>query len=812
MKKLIKGSIRSVLLLHGLIIIGFAFLSLLFYYPLLNGKTLMQSDIRQYEGMSRELKEHRMETGEETYWVNNAFGGMPTYQIGAKYPADFLSPIYSFFRVLPRPAHILFLYLFGAYILLLVLKIPWHTSLFGSLAFGFSTYLLIILQVGHNTKALAVSFIPFVLAGLLLLFQKKNFVGFILTTLALGMQVRANHYQMTYYLLLLLGVFVAVYGIQAWKDQAVKPFLKSLGLLVLAGILSLGLNATPLLATAEYTKFSTRGSSELKLEADGNPKEQSSGLDYEYITEYSYGVFESLNLIAPRIQGGGSSENLGEDHGVYDFLRARGVGPAQAKQFSENVPTYWGSQPILEAPAYVGISVFFFAILALAFVKGPIRIALGIGIVFSLLLSWGKNLSFLTQFFIDFVPFYNKFRAVSSIQVILESCLPVLAALGLHWALKNLKAFDTKRFIKVALIPIALLGVLMLAQGMLSFSGPNDGYFQEIYGAELVSQILEARKSIYQTDLLRGILICFSLLVILLAFKYNKIKKNIALASVIAILMFDLVGVSNRYISHEGFVSKRNVEKAFQMTEADRAIFNDTTNFRVYEPQLGLTGARTAYFHKTLGGYHGAKPRRFEELFDYYNTNQIAGVLDFLNVKYILFPDEETGALKPLRNPNSLGSAWYVEKLISNPNADALLEQLKTANFKREALFIQEDLPASLPKTFEKDTLASIVLSEISPNLVRYRAQSEKEQFAVFSEMYYPNGWTAKINGEETPIYNVNYVLRAVQLPAGENQIEFSFNPSVVKQGTNLRWLSALLFLGIVSGMGYLEYRTKKYT
>ena len=285
MKKLNKGSIRSVLLPHGLIIIGFAFLSLLFYYPLLNGKTLMQSDIRQYEGMSRELKEHRIEKGEETYWVNNAFGGMPTYQIGAKYPADFLSPIYTFFRVLPRPAHILFLYFFGAYILLLVLKIPWHTSLFGSLAFGFSTYLLIILQVGHNTKALAVSFIPFVLAGLLLLFQKKNLTGFILTTLALGMQVRANHYQMTYYLLLLLGVFVIVYGIQAWKDQAVKPFLKSLGLLVLAGILSLGLNATPLLATAEYTKFSTRGSSELKLKADGTPKEQSSGLDYEYITE-----------------------------------------------------------------------------------------------------------------------------------------------------------------------------------------------------------------------------------------------------------------------------------------------------------------------------------------------------------------------------------------------------------------------------------------------------------------------------------------------------------------------------------------------
>ena len=372
MKKLNKELVRSILMPHGLVVLGLVFISLLFYYPLLNGKTLLQSDIRQYEGMSRELKEHRLETGEETYWVNNAFGGMPTYQLGAQYPADFLSPIYSFFRVLPRPAHILFLYLFGAYVLLLVLKMPWHTALFGSLAFGFSTYLLIILQVGHNTKALAVSFIPFVLAGLLLVFERKKLLGFILTTLALGMQIRANHYQMTYYLLLLMGVFVIVFGIQAWKEKKGKSFLEVLGVLLISGILSLGFNATPLLATAEYTSFSTRGSSELKLQADGTPKEQSSGLDYDYITEYSYGIFESLNLIAPRIQGGGSSENLGEDHGVYDFLRTRGVGQTQAKQFSENVPTYWGSQPILEAPAYIGISVFFFAIIALAFVKGPI--------------------------------------------------------------------------------------------------------------------------------------------------------------------------------------------------------------------------------------------------------------------------------------------------------------------------------------------------------------------------------------------------------------------------------------------------------
>src|SRR6056300_993095 len=357
--------------LHLLILFGFVWVSLLFYYPLLSGKTLLQSDIRQYEGMSRQLKEYREQTGQETYWIDNAFGGMPTYQLGAKYPGDFLSPVYSFFRILPRPAHILFIYLFGAYILLLILKVPWPSALFGALAFGFSTYLLIILQVGHNTKALAVGFFPFVLGGVVLLFRQKFFWGVLMSSLALGMQIRANHYQMTYYLLMLLGLLVMVYGYHALKNKQTKSFFQSVGALIVSGVLALGLNATPLLATAEYTDFSTRGTSELKLNADGSPKEQSTGLDFDYITEYSYGIFESLNLIAPRVQGGGSSEDLGTKHGVYEFLTENGVAPNQAREFSKNVPTYWGEQPFLEAPAYIGITLFFLLCLVFSLTKVP---------------------------------------------------------------------------------------------------------------------------------------------------------------------------------------------------------------------------------------------------------------------------------------------------------------------------------------------------------------------------------------------------------------------------------------------------------
>ena len=682
--------------------------------------------------------------------------------------------------------------------------------MYGAFAFGFSTYLLIILQVGHNTKALAVSFFPFVIGGLLLLFRKQFFWGFLLSSLALGMQVRANHYQMTYYLFLLIGVFVLVWGVQAFREKQGKSFLRSFGLFVVAGIIALGLNASPLLATAEYAKFSTRGSSELKLRADGSPKEQSSGLDYDYITEYSYGIFESLNLIVPRIQGGGSSEDLGKGHGVYEFLISNGVRPSQASQFSANVPTYWGSQPILEAPAYLGISVFFFALLALFYVRTPLRNALAIGIVFSLLLSWGKNISFLTQFFIDYVPFYNKFRAVSSIQVVLEFCFPVLAVLGLQWSLNREEVFDLKKFSKVVAIPVAILIVLLLLKGTFSFVGVNDAYLTEIYGSELMSLIKGARRSIYQEDLIRGLLIILVLTALVVSYQLKKVKKNTILLLCLGVLLFDLLGVSTRYISRNNFVPPSRVKSPFQITDADRAILQDNSRYRVFEPQLGLTGARTAFYHNSLGGYHGAKPRRFEELFDYYNTHQISGILDILNVKYVLVTNSEDNALQPLSNPNALGPAWTVQHLKIAPSADALLNELKTTDFKTEAWVLEQNLPKNFPLEYEKDSLSSVVLSKSAPDELIYQVQSQFSQFVVFSEMYYPKGWTATVNEDVVPIINVNYVLRGLNVPPGKSTIVFRFDPPVVVLGTRIRWLSMLLFLLILGGIYYIQSSEKR--
>ena len=806
MKKWNKNVLPSTILYHAGVVLGFALVALLFYYPLLSGKTLLQSDIRQYQGMSRQLQEHREATGEETYWIDNAFGGMPTYQLGAKFPADVLQPIYSFFRILPRPAHILFLYLLGVYLVLLILRKPRPVALFGSLAFGFSTYLLIILQVGHNTKALAVSFFPFVFGGVLLLLQKRWFCGVLMSSLALGMQIRANHYQMTYYLLMLLGLLVLVYGYHSLKNKQTKSFLQSLGALIASGILALGFNATPLLATAEYTDFSSRGKSELKQNADGSPKEQSTGLDFDYITEYSYGIFESLNLIAPRVQGGGSSEDLGTNHGVYDFLIDNGASPNQAREFSKNVPAYWGEQPILEAPAYIGITVFFFALFGFFSSRGPLRTTLALGALFSLLLSWGKNLSFLTAFFVSYFPLYNKFRAVSSIQVVLEFCLPMLAAMGLFHVFYSTQKLELKRFLKIAAIPIVLFALVLLTQGMLSFSGANDAYFKEIYGTALVSQIREARISIFQSDLFRGILFCVLLTSLIYLYQTKKIKRGLALSLVIGLLIIDLIGISNRYIDREAFVSKRFTNAPFRMTAADQALLQDQGRFRVYEPQLGLTGARTAYFHNALGGYHGAKPRRFEELFEAYSAQQNTGILDFLNVKYILYPEEESGELKPLLNPNALGPAWMVSEIETKATPDALLEALKETDFKTTALVLDHDLPADFSKQYTLDSLAQITLSKAKPDQLTYRVQTTTPAFAVFSEMHYPKGWKATLDGKPVLIINVNYVLRGVQVPANASVIEFRFEPEVIKQGTRLRWLSLGLFAISILVLGYFQY------
>ncbi|PKP42054.1 MAG: hypothetical protein CVT96_06300, partial [Bacteroidetes bacterium HGW-Bacteroidetes-13] len=470
---------------HLLVSALFVVISLVFFYPVLQGKKIYQSDIVQYSGMSKLQNDFRSDTGEETYWTDAAFGGMPTYQLGAKYPHNYIKQLDHFLRFLPRPADYLFLYFIGLYILLLVLRVDWKLAFLGAIGFGFSTYLIIILGVGHNAKAHAIGYMPLVLAGIFYCLRKPKLLSFILTSIALALELNANHFQMTYYLGFLILIIWIVYLINAFKNKSLQSFFISSAGLFAALIFAVGLNATNLMATREYAEFSTRGKSDITINPDGTPKESVSGLDKSYITEYSYGLMETFDLFVPRLYGGSNSEKLGADSKTYDFLRKNGVPAGQALSFAENLPTYWGSQPIVAAPAYLGAVLIFLMVLGIMLIKGKTKYWLLAGILLSLLLSWGKNFSILTDLFIDYMPMYDKFRAVSSIQVLLELCVPILGILGLHQFIKGEHSLvEKKKALAYAFsIPAGLaLIFIFFKDALFDFVGANDGYYAQNYG------------------------------------------------------------------------------------------------------------------------------------------------------------------------------------------------------------------------------------------------------------------------------------------------------------------------------------------
>ena len=427
---------------HFLAVVIFSIISIAYFNPVLSGKAIFQNDIKQYIGMSKQQKDFNLTNGEETYWTNSAFGGMPTYQLGVKYAYNYIKKIDSFIRFLPRPADYLFIYLVSFYILLLTLKIDFDLAFLGALAFGFSTYLIIILGVGHNAKAHAIAYMPLVLSGILMVFNKNYTSGILLTTLASGLELVANHYQMTYYLFILILVLFSFFLYRNIRSKSFSHIFKSTVLLCLSALLAIGMNASSILSTKEYSNESTRGTSNLTINPDGTDKIISSGLDKSYITEYSYGLLETLNLFIPRFLGGGSYENVGKNSSSYEFFIRNGLSPIDALNQSKQIPTYWGEQPIVEAPAYIGAVVLFCFVLALFTYRGKHRKWIIAVIILSLLLSLGKNFAILTDFFIAYFPLYNKFRAVSSIQVLIELCIPLFAVIGLTTFLNKVELIN----------------------------------------------------------------------------------------------------------------------------------------------------------------------------------------------------------------------------------------------------------------------------------------------------------------------------------------------------------------------------------
>ena len=795
---------------HLVSLLIFIIAALLYFHPVLKGEKLSQSDITQHIGMAKEVNDYRITTGLEPYWAESAFSGMPTYQIGTYFPHDYLSYLDHLIRFLPRPADYLFLYFLGFYVLLLAFKVDWKLAIMGSLAFGFSTYLMIIFGAGHNAKAHAIAYMPLVIAGVIYVFKKQYLLGFTLTGLATALEIKANHPQMTYYLLFAIFILGIIELIEAIKKKQITQFTSQSLTIITAMLLAVGVNSTRLMATKEYSDFSTRGNTALTVNSDGTPKEVTSGLSKEYITQFSYGISETYNLLVPRYMGGGTVESLDKNSNTYKYVSSI-ASPKQAEGFTKQVYTYWGDQLIVEAPAYVGAVIIFLFFLGIFLVKGKFKYWLVASTVFSILMSWGKNFELLTNFFIDYVPLYNKFRAVSSFQVIAELCITLLGILAIKEFIfsklskkEKLEAVKKAFYVTSGLIIIGLFYAISFS----TFEGLRDANYSQYEG--LLDAVIADRKSLLYSDSFRSLVlisVSFSILWLFLKQHINKTKVIIVFT---LLILFDLVQVNLRYVNDDDFRQARKIDKPFRASSVDLQIQKDKSHYRV----ANFTGdpfqdGRTSYFHKSIGGYHAAKMGRYQDLIEFHLGKQNMQVYNMLNVKYFIIPDND-GKEQMQQNPNNNGNAWFIKNIKYVKSANEEIKALDSLNTKTTVVINEKSLTTSVSYSKELDSLANINLVKYSLNALTYDSNSTKDEFAVFSEIYYKNGWNAYIDGELKPHLNVNYVLRGLEIPAGKHSIEFRFEPKVIQTGSTISLLSYVLLLLIP--LGWFFYDKNKAT
>ena len=802
-------------------IILFIILSLAFFYPVIQGKRLQQADIQRFKGMSKELVDHRNETGEEALWANNMFTGMPAYMTSVKYPGNLIAHVDSFLKLgLPHPADYVFLYFIGFFILLLALRInPW-LSLVGSLAFAFSSYFFIIIEAGHNTKAVAVAYMAPVLAGIILTFRGKYIIGALLTALFLALELRANHLQVTYYLLLI----VILYGIyelaETIRKKSYARFIKAFGFLLIAAFIAVLTHATNLWIASDHSQYTTRGTSELSM----NESNQTSGLDRDYVTAWSYGVAETFTLFVPDFMGGSTTSELSKKSEFYKTLRENNVPVAQANNYIKQLPVYWGSQPFTSGPVYVGAIVFFFFILSLFIVKGKFKWWLLSVAVLSIFLAWGKNFMVFTDFFLDYVPGYNKFRAVTIILVMAELAIPLLAIIGISKILKG--EIEKKSLLKYMKYTAYILGAILLLfivmPGMFfDFNGVQDAQMQK----QLVDALILDRKYILRMDALRSLIFMGLAFGLIWLWMSEKIKYAYVLLILGVLIIADMWFVNRRYLDQDNFVRKSKLETPFQPTVADNFILQDTDpNFKVLNLTVSpFNDGNTPYFHKSIGGYHGAKLGRYQELIEYQISPEIdklsqglqnaktmqdaenilvqLPVLNMLNTRYIIINPQG----QPIINRNAMGNVWLVDdyQLVNNANEEIMaltgFDPARTAIIDKR---FESDLNGL---KIANDSLAAISFLEYKPNYLKYTSNTSSEQLAVFSEIYYKDGWNAYVDGELYPHFRVNYVLRAIVLPAGSHTIEFKFEPEIYSEGETISFASSLLLILLVVGFGGIE-------
>ena len=791
---------------HALVITLFALISFAYFSPLLEGKRIDGHDVKTWIGMSKEISDYREKTGDEALWTNSLFSGMPAYQISVRYGSNLVKYVDKVISLgFPRPANLLFLYLLGFYLLLLSLNVDYKIAALGAFAYAFSSYFFIIIQAGHMTKAHAIAYLPMVVAAVLYTYRGKMLLGAALTSLAVALQIYANHYQITYYLILILLFVGFSQFYKSFKNKDFSSFLKRTGVLLFAALLAAGTSYTRLKTTMDYGKETTRGKSELTNNIDNKTK----GLDKDYATQWSYGISESMTLLIPNFHGGSSMTSVLslEDSQTLEFLRKfRNKKLANALQFKAS--SYWGDQPIVSGPTYVGAIVFFFFILGLLIVKSEYRIWLLLATILSLMLAWGKNFMPLTEFFLEHFPAYNKFRAVSMILVIAEFTIPLLAFLALN---SFFTSEDKQKSISKLKQALYITGGITLVFALfptmfLDFLSEKD--LTPISGGVktpdgFLDGLVRDRSSLLSSDAWRSFVYILLSFGVLFAFIKEKLNKNYAILLVAFLVVTDMWNVNKRYLNEEHFARKSKVKTPYKPTQADNFILKDKDpNFRVFNQSVStFNDASTSYFHKSIGGYHGAKLKRYQELIEFHISKGNMNVLNMLNTKYFI-----TQNGRAQLNPAALGNAWFVNNVEVVNNADQEIAALTNFN-PSEKLIVDQRFSKNLID-LNNSFSGTINLDSYKPNYLKYTSNSNNDGLAVFSEIYYSDGWNAYIDGEKSEYFRANYVLRAMKIPAGNHIIEFKFEPSAYLNGEKISLASSISLLLLLFLAFYKEFKS----
>ncbi len=807
-------------------ILAFIVISFIYFFPAITeDRILFQHDTVAGAGAGQEAKEYYERTGERTRWTNALFGGMPTYQMSPSYdstePLTFVQKVYHLF--LPNYVWLTFIMMLGFYILLRAFGIPAWLAGLGGIIWGFSSYFFILIAAGHIWKFITLAYIPPTIAGIVLAYRKKYLLGGIITALFMAMQILSNHVQMTYYFLFVILFMVGAFFEDAWRKKELPQFFKATGVLIVAGLIGVSINLSNLYHTYEYSKETMRGKSELKYEGAA-AKQTSSGLNRDYITQWSYGIGETFSLLVPNVKGGASVPLSRSEKAMEK------ANPMYSSLYSQ-LTQYFGDQPMTSGPVYVGAFVLMLFILGCFIVKGSMKWALLGATIFSILLSWGKNFMGLTDFFIDYIPMYNKFRAVSSILVIAEFTIPLLAILTLKEILTKPELLKEK--LKYIYISFGLTGGLALLFAIAPrlffptyIPGNEMAALQNALPADQLSPIIanleEMRVHLFTSDAWRSFFIVTIGTLLLLAYNAKKLKATWTVAAIALLCLGDMWSVNKRYLYDEQFIPKSEQTATFRKTQTDELILQDPSlDYRV----LNFAGNtfeenNTSYWHKSVGGYHAAKLRRYQEMIDHHIAKEMqaayqevatAGgqmdsvnaakfpVLNMLNTKYFIFPAGQQGQTVPIENPYTFGNAWFIDKIQYVNNANEEIDAIGQVDLQQTAI-VDSKFKEALKGVNEgyKDSLSTIRLTSYEPNQLVYETSSPQDGIVVFSEIYYP-GWTATIDGKPADIARADYILRAMNVPAGKHTIEMRFDPQSLHITEGIAYgAMALLLVGVI--------------